>query len=197
MKKRIFFNKTEDMIYISHLDMIRYFERLIKMTGLKMKFSQGFNPRPKLSFGQAISLGMVAYNEPMDIELDEEVESEKLLKLLQEKSVPGFAITKVEDIEKTDSIAKDYTCVKYSLDFENKDILAKFVEIVEQDEIIVIKEKKGKTIERDLKPKIKQMELQEDKVILLLESISPNVIIRKLSEEEQETITIERLEYIV
>jgi len=196
MKKRIFFNKTKDMIYISHLDTIRYFERLFKMTGIKMKFSEGFNPRPKISFGQAISLGIEAYNEPIDIELIEDIENTKLLQLLQSKSAKGFDIKEVIDIEQSNSISKDYIYVKYELKFENKSTLEKFETLLNKDEIIVSKEKNGKITQRDLKVKINCFEVEGDKILMKLEDISPNAIVNTLSEEEQESITITRLAYI-
>ncbi|MGL6132505.1 MAG: TIGR03936 family radical SAM-associated protein, partial [Fusobacteriaceae bacterium] len=55
MKKRIYFNKIEEMKFISHLDLLRFFERVIIKSGIPIKYSQGFHPRPKLSFGNPIS----------------------------------------------------------------------------------------------------------------------------------------------
>ena len=95
MKKRLFFNKYDDMKYISHLDLLRVMDRLLRRSGVPIKYSQGFHPRPKISLGNPISLGTEAFNEPMDIELREDMTNDELMKRLNSKSVLGFEFTKV------------------------------------------------------------------------------------------------------
>ncbi|MGL5577896.1 MAG: TIGR03936 family radical SAM-associated protein, partial [Fusobacteriaceae bacterium] len=78
MKKRVYFNKIQEMKFISHLDLLRFFERVIIKSGIPVKYSQGFHPRPKLSFGNPVSLGTEAYNEIMEMELEREMENDEI-----------------------------------------------------------------------------------------------------------------------
>ena len=108
MKKRLFFNKYEEMKYISHLDLLRFMDRILRKSGIPVKYSQGFHPRPKISLGNPISLGTDAFNEAMDIELREDMTNEELFKRLNNKCVIGFEFTKVMDIDGKTSIAEEY-----------------------------------------------------------------------------------------
>ena len=51
------FSKTGAMCYISHLDMMRLFNRLFKRADIRLAYSKGFNPHPKMGFAQPLSLG--------------------------------------------------------------------------------------------------------------------------------------------
>ena len=46
MKKRVYFDKFGEMKFISHLDLLRFFDRLLKKSQIPVKYSQGFHPRP-------------------------------------------------------------------------------------------------------------------------------------------------------
>lgn len=52
---RIKFVKNEDMIYISHLDVQRLLQRAFRRADVELSFSQGFNPHPKMSYGNALA----------------------------------------------------------------------------------------------------------------------------------------------
>ena len=67
MIKRIYFEKKDEMKYISHRDFLRFLERLFKISKLDIEYSNGFHPRPRMSFGKPISIGEEVFLEPMDI----------------------------------------------------------------------------------------------------------------------------------
>lgn len=177
MKKRLFFNKYDEMKYISNLDLLRVMDRLLRRSGVPIKYTQGFHPRPKISLGNPISLGTEAFNEPMDIDLKEEMTNEEVMKRLNSKEILGFEFIKVIDIDGKTSIVQDYKNMEFEiggLGSSNN----KFIELISQDEIILVKEKKGKTTSKDLKPRIKEYRIVGEKLILVLESMSPNSLLK-------------------
>lgn len=176
MKKRLFFNKYEDMKYISHLDLLRFMERILRKGGIPVKYSQGFHPRPKISLGNPISLGTEAFNEAMDIELREDMTNEDLFNKLNNKCVMGFEFTKVIDIDGKTSIAEEYKDMKFIIQGHGSS-LEKIKNLLAQDEIILTKEKKGKIESKDLKPRIKNYEIDNDKITMILENMSPNSLL--------------------
>lgn len=173
MKKRIFFDKFAEMKFISHLDMLRFADRLLKKAHIPMKYSQGFHPRPKISLGNPVSLGTEAYNELMDIELCEPMTNEEVLRRLKEVSVPGFNVSKVETIEDKRSIVDIYTNALFEISGE-KSVIDKLDELFSRDEIIEVKEKKGKITERNLGERVISFQRDGDTIKLELVNTSPN-----------------------
>lgn len=176
MKKRLFFNKYDDMKYISHLDLLRVMDRLLRRSGVPIKYSQGFHPRPKISLGNPISLGTEAFGEPMDIELREDMTNDELMKRLNSKSVLGFEFIKVMDIDGKTSIADEYKEMRYEITGDASS-LEKLFNLLSQDEILLIKEKKGKVEKKDLKPRIKFFEKRDGMINLIIENMSPNSLL--------------------
>jgi radical SAM-linked protein len=73
MRYLIKFEKKDKMIYISHLDTQRLFHRVLKRLKIDLKYSKGFNPHPKLSFAQPLSLGHASVSEYLEFETEEGV----------------------------------------------------------------------------------------------------------------------------
>ncbi len=186
MRKRVFYNKVNEMKYISHLDMINFLERLLKIAGIKPSFTQGFHPRPKMTFGNALSLGMESYNDIFEFETEQQISDSDLLKVLKEKSPRGFEVVDVEEIGNKNSIVTDFNAIIYELDFISNETVEKVVKLLNAESIIFKKEKNGKVTEKDLKPKIKKYEVQEKKMKLYLEEISPKYILELVAVSSEE-----------
>lgn len=177
MKKRIFFNKCDDMRFISHLDLLRFLERVLIKGEIPVKYSQGFHPRPKISLGNPISLGTESFNEVMDIDLETDMDNELILSKINAMNILGFKILKVEDCLDKVSIVEKFSTAIYIIKGKNEDIDA-LVKLLSQESIIERKEKKDKIVERDLKEKIKYFAKNSDEQIEIhIFNGSPNVYI--------------------
>ena len=177
MKKRIFFNKCDDMRFISHLDLLRFLERVLIKGEIPVKYSQGFHPRPKISLGNPISLGTESFNEVMDIDLETDMDNELILSKINAMNILGFKILKVEDCLDKVSIVEKFSTAIYKIKGKTQDIDA-LVKLLSQESIIERKEKKDKIVERDLKEKIKYFAKNSDEQIEIhIFNGSPNVYI--------------------
>lgn len=67
---RLLFQKTGNAVWISHLDLMRLFQRAFKRAGLRLKHTQGFNPRPSVSIVLPLSVGVKSECELLEFELD-------------------------------------------------------------------------------------------------------------------------------
>lgn len=72
---RLLFEKTGNAVFISHLDLMRLFQRAFKRAGLHLKHTQGFNPRPSVSIALPLSVGVESYCELLDFDLEGEAPS--------------------------------------------------------------------------------------------------------------------------
>ena len=193
MKKRVYFDKFGEMKFISHLDLLRFFDRLLKKSQIPVKYSQGFHPRPKMSFGSPVSLGTEAYNELMDFELETPMSNEEVLEKLNSSSVVGFRVNKVEEVQRKSSIMEEYTVMIYEVEGIEEDIL-KLEELLGRDEIIEVKEKKGKISTRNLKERIKSYRREGNKINMEIINTSPNSYLELVGIEQQD-VKIKRMGY--
>lgn len=79
---RLMFAKEGPAKYISHLDLIRAFERAARRAGLPIAFTQGFNPHPKLSFAAPLAVGTSGEAEFADMELTGDMPAGDVVKSL-------------------------------------------------------------------------------------------------------------------
>ena len=95
-KLRLLFEKQGTACYISHLDLMRTFQRLFLRGGMFVKHSQGFHPHPIMSILLPLPVGQSSCCELLDFEVESEVDLETLPRFA-ERRVPGRAagITKL------------------------------------------------------------------------------------------------------
>ena len=98
---RVWFRKGERVRYISHLDVLRYWERCLRRAGLPLSYSQGFTPHPKLAFAGPLPLGFLAEAEVLDVTLDERVPALEFESRLAAETSPDLSIVRVVEIALT------------------------------------------------------------------------------------------------
>ncbi len=95
---RALFQKNGNAIWISHLDLMRVFQRAFKRAGLHLTHTQGFNPRPSVSIALPLSVGIESSCELLDFELEgEKLPNGEILRLLNENLIGGVKILSVYD----------------------------------------------------------------------------------------------------
>lgn len=87
---RIRFAKFGDLRFIGHHDLVRTLERLFRRARLPLAFSQGFHPKPRISFPLALALGLEGREEVLELELTEALPADEILARLQAETVPGL-----------------------------------------------------------------------------------------------------------
>jgi radical SAM-linked protein len=98
MKYLITFEKGEPARWLGHLDILRTFERAIRRAELPIAFSAGFNPREKIAFASALSVGVTGEAELATLELTEPVAPDELAARLNAKLPPGIRLRAAEEI---------------------------------------------------------------------------------------------------
>ncbi|OGO07372.1 MAG: hypothetical protein A2Y92_01290 [Chloroflexi bacterium RBG_13_57_8] len=66
---RVKFSRGEELKYISHLDIMRLWQRAIRRAGVALAYSEGFNPHPRMSLAAPLALGVTSDAELMDVVL--------------------------------------------------------------------------------------------------------------------------------
>ncbi len=157
---RLLFEKTGNSVWISHLDLMRLFQRAFKRAELPLKHTQGFNPRPSVSIALPLSVGVQSGCELLDFELDgQEISNEDICSRLNEKLIEGVSVLKVyDDGRKIRDLA--YLACRVDLEYDRgvpKNALEEINGLFETEEITVQKKGKNGYVEQDIRPMIQEL----------------------------------------
>ncbi len=97
-KARIRFRKSGALRLLSHHDLMRTFERLLRRCELPFHYSQGFHPKPRLIFALSLPLGVIGCEEVVELELDEILSPDEIHARLSRQAPPGLEILSVRRI---------------------------------------------------------------------------------------------------
>ena len=95
---RVIFAKKGNIKYISHLDLVRLFQRAVRRAEIPVALSKGFSPRPKIRFKRALKLGVESEAEEATFQLDSAMSVADFSKGLQAQLPTGIEIKYVEVI---------------------------------------------------------------------------------------------------
>ena len=84
------YTKESELKFVSHLDLMRTIQRVIRRADLPMEYSKGFNPHMAMSIAQPLSVGVYSDAEYMDIVLVEELNEDEIINRLNEKTASGI-----------------------------------------------------------------------------------------------------------
>lgn len=208
-KLRAKFSKGEEVKYISHLDTLRTFERAVRRAGIPIAYSHGFNPRPQMSFGLPLSVGVTSDAEYVDLELENEIPVKEFIQKLNNNLPKGFNVTDAEYFNSKESLmasirAASYQIGTYTEDRRNMEEVKHCIEqFMDRDVIIIEKESKGNIKKVDIRPyiyEIKIIEFNENTVILSMTlsagsifNLKPEPVLKALSEFCQCNMSIRKI----
>ena len=168
MRLRIRYSKKGKVRFISHRDVARIWERALRRAGVSVAYSQGFSPRPKLSFGLALSTGHESEAEFLDLELSDEdgdwtaVRGEDLAARLRAALPVGLDVVAIAPVEKGDSLQQAVTSCTWAIEVDDVDreyMDAWVAGVLSREEIVVERERKGKPVVEDLRPHVLALDI--------------------------------------
>jgi radical SAM-linked protein len=129
---RVHYAKGADLRFTGHLDMQRLWERLLRRSGLPIRYSQGYNPRARLNLASALPLGFTSGAELLDFWMDEPVPVERVQQSLSRTTPPGLTILEVKEVPlREDALQVQMAASEFEVhffDIQNGDELNKKVQ---------------------------------------------------------------------
>jgi len=153
------YSKTGYLKYISHLDVLRFIQRSVKRAGIKAKYSEGFNPHMKTSFGYPLSLGIESIGEYFELELNENIEPELFKDKMNSVMPKEMQIIKADYSNDAESLMKRCAYARYLINIEPSIDVNKLNEYFEEmlTEGVIYKRqkinKKNKLVTKELNTK--------------------------------------------
>ncbi len=160
LKARIKFSKTGSMKFIGHLDVMRYFQKAIRRSGIDVAYSQGFNPHQLISFAAPLGVGLTSDGEYMDMQLVSTFSSKETVERLNAAMNDEIRVKSFVELEEGSKnamsivAAADY-CISVKDGYEFPDNYQQLFEtFLAQNEIIMKKKTKKSEKEMDIRPYI-------------------------------------------
>ncbi len=172
---RLLFEKKGQAVWISHLDLMRLFQRAFKRAELPLTHTQGFNPRPSVSIALPLSVGVESCCELLDFELyGEPVPNDDICTRLNERLVEGVRVLKVYDGgKKIGGIAllQCQICLEYDDGVPEK-ACQQLSEFFARECIIVPKKTKNGVQDQNIIPMIRRLHItQQDGHSVLMDAL--------------------------
>ena len=160
---RLLFEKKGNAVWISHLDLMRLFQRAFKRSGLLLTHTQGFNPRPSVSIALPLSVGVESCCELLDFDLyGEPVSDEEILRRLNSSLVEGVRVLSVYS---NGSKIKNLALLECEVIFEfdngiPENAVIQLRELFSSDEVTVEKKTKNGIKEENVIPMIRSIHVE-------------------------------------
>lgn len=174
MKLRIKFSKKGPLRFIGHLDIMRYFQKAIRRSGIDIAYSTGFSPHQIMSFAAPLGVGVESEGEYFDIEANSVTTAEDMINRLNAEMADGIVITGMRILP--DNAKNAMASVKaasyrlnwkegYAQEFDIKEAIEKFHEA---DEVLHTKKTTKNTIERNLKEAVYELKAVDERTLYML-----------------------------
>jgi len=191
LKARIKFRKYGVMKFIGHLDIMRFFQKVMRRADIPIAFTGGFSPHMIMSFANPLGVGVTSDGEYFDIELTEEIDMKAAVARMNEVVVEGIEIVNmvpISDDKKQTGMsivaAADYLSSIKKGEFP-EDWKERTLGFMSQPSISIVKKTKKSEKEVDIKPMIYKFEVRGDSVYMLVatgsvENLKPELVMQAL-----------------
>ena len=118
---RVRFRRGQELKFISHLDIMRLWQRAFNRGGITLAYSEGFSPHPRLSLAVPLALGMTGEAELMDVVLAKWISSHSFTTLISQQLPPGIEISQTYQIPTTmPSLQSQVRYAEYEVELETE-----------------------------------------------------------------------------
>jgi len=191
LKARIKFRKYGAMKFIGHLDIMRFFQKVMRRADIPIAFTGGFSPHMIMSFANPLGVGVTSDGEYFDIELAEEIDMNAAVERMNQVMVEGIEIVNmvpISDDKKRTGMsivaAADYLSNVRNNAFP-EDWREKSKGFMDQKEILITKKTKKSEKMVDIKPMIYKFEIRKEGVYMQVatgsvENLKPEVVMQAL-----------------
>ena len=164
-KIQLEFSKMGRTRFISHLELAHLFYRASKRAALPLSYSEGFHPMPRIVFAKALSVGVESLKEVVYLELEGRVSPPEVKRRLNAALPRGIEIGEAREVLSfsTLPVFPSHSVYQISLDhlLSKEEVVTRIQKALEEKEIYIDQERKGKRRRIDIRPLIERMDLKE------------------------------------
>jgi radical SAM-linked protein len=119
---RVTFTRGEEVKYVTHLDLMRFWERALRRAEIPVAYSEGFSPHPQIAMAAPLPVGVTSEGELMDVFLERVMTPRALVDQITPELPPAVRIVRVEEVGLTlPSLQAEVRAAEYDVDIESND----------------------------------------------------------------------------
>jgi radical SAM-linked protein len=173
VRVRLRFSKLGKIRWTSHRDVARMWERAFRRVDLRLAYTEGFSPRPKVSFGLALPTGAESVAEYLDIELadGEQPDVVALPGRLSPALPVGLDVLAAAVVDEKGSLQEIVTSCRWELEaasagVDSGSLADRVAQVLAADTLVVNRERKGQSTADDIRPAILSLTLETDGLLV-------------------------------
>ena len=181
MRYRVNYEILGHMAFLSHLEMMRLWQRALLRSSLPVAWSQGFNPRPKLSLGPAKGVGVEGLSEYLDVDFKTYLQGGEVISKLNSVLPDDVKVLRVRELPPgTKLLEAVINEAQYKIIFTQGcpgDLAAKVEDFLQKTEVLYLRRSPKKDKELNLRSYVNDLRLEDD-VLILSAKLGPNGTMR-------------------
>jgi radical SAM-linked protein len=163
---RVSYERGRQLQYVSHLDMMRFWERALRRAHVPVSYSEGFTPHAQIALGAPLSVGMTSRGELMDIFLAEEWTPEQLERAVALQLPPGISVTSVVEVPVgAPSLQSQVRAAEYAFHLRDGadlgDVAARIAALLARESVPWEHRREQETKRYDLRPLVLELRLEQ------------------------------------
>ncbi len=193
---RLRFSRKGNRKFLSYFDQLELLKRALRMSGIPINYTCGFNPQIKMSLPPPIPVGYESNSEYMDVEISQKLSIEEIIKKINSVLPSGFSLIEAKifslPLNKITPLNNIINLIEYTIKFDKPFDNTKLKNFLESKEIFVKKQKQDKVETINICELVREIKIIEEKKISLLQrlipqkNLKPEVIIGEIFEIPQD-----------
>ena len=177
LKVRVKFAKLDSMKFVGHLDMMRYFQKTVRRSGIDVAYSSGYSPHMIMSFASPLGVGTTSSAEYFDMEINSATNSKDMVDRFNQTMADGCRVISVRQIPdvKASKGMSVVAATDYYIEFRaglapKGDWSGVLEDFFAQPEIVVHKKTKRSEADVDIRPFVYQLKADDDTIFIQVAS---------------------------
>ncbi len=163
---RLWFSKQGRQRFLSHLDLARLFTRAIRRASLPIRFSEGFTPRPAISFPLALGIGIESLDEIVELELTETLAPERIAKDLNRQLPEGVRILRAEAFDRKERISVESVEYEVQEPPAPEDLASRVADLMGRAAVTVDRERGEDSKPVDIRPYLLDIRQEDGRIVM-------------------------------
>jgi len=172
---RVRFTKYGRLRFLGHLDLMRLWMRGLRRAGIPLVYSQGFNPKPKVSFGPALPVGLFSEGEYFDFETYRRLDPDEAVAAIDAALPRGIRVLAAREIRRgTPALSEIVSAARYRVvDVEGAGASGALATFASDAPLAVVRERKGRTVAFDVRAEVLDLTAVDDATLRMTLAVRP------------------------